>query len=475
MTSPGTRKRIAAFFCLTLLAGALLAASSEPPGMRGPLRRHPTNPRYFTDDSGRAILLTGSHTWNNLVDMGPSDPPPRFDFDKYLDWLSAYPHNFFRLWAWELTEWDAPAYREKGAPPLYAAPHPWKRVGPGKALDGKPKFDLQQFDAEYFDRLRTRVKAAQDRGIYAAVMLFEGWGIQFSPNAFQRHPFHPENNVNGVNGDLDGDGKGLEIHTGRSREITALQRAYVQKVIDTVNEFDNVLYEISNENHPPSTDWQYDMIRFIHEQEKAKPKQHPVGMTFQYKGGSNKTLFDGPADWISPNSDGGYRDDPPASNGAKVILNDTDHLWGIGGNIGWCWKSLMRGMNPIFMDLYDGKVLSKPAGPKADKPPDYEPIRRTMGYALRLSRRVDLASLAPRGELASTKFCLANPGKEYLVYLPDGGEATLDLSAARGPFAVEWLNPRTGKTTAGKPVSGGAPRPFQAPFEGDAVLWVKGN
>ena len=42
----------------------------------GPLRVHPDNPRYFTDGSGRAVYLTGAHTWNNLVDTGPSDPPP---------------------------------------------------------------------------------------------------------------------------------------------------------------------------------------------------------------------------------------------------------------------------------------------------------------------------------------------------------------------------------------------------------------
>ena len=63
--------------------------------------------------------------------------------------------------------------------------------------------------------------------------------------------------------------------------------------------------------------------------EKKKPKQHPVGMTFQYKGGSNKTLFDGPADWVSPNPEGGYRDNPPASGGQKVVVTDSDHLWGI--------------------------------------------------------------------------------------------------------------------------------------------------
>jgi hypothetical protein len=29
--------------------------------------------------------------------------------------------------------------------------------------------------------------------------------------------------------------------------------------------------------------------------------------------------------------------------------------------------------------------------------------------------------MRPRGELASIRYCLAAPGKEYLVYLPEGG------------------------------------------------------
>ena len=109
------------------------------------------------------------------------------------------------------------------------------------------------------------------------------------------------------------------------------------------------------------------MIDFIHDYEDGKPKQHPVGMTFQYKGGSNQTLFDSPADWISPNPEGGYRDNPPAADGSKVILTDTDHLWGIGGNQAWVWKSFLRGLNPIFMDPYDGTVIGKPFDTKWDR------------------------------------------------------------------------------------------------------------
>ena len=52
--------------------------------MQGPLRTSDKNPGYFTDDSGKAVYLTGSHTWNNLVDMGSGSIEDKFDYDFYL-------------------------------------------------------------------------------------------------------------------------------------------------------------------------------------------------------------------------------------------------------------------------------------------------------------------------------------------------------------------------------------------------------
>ncbi len=151
---------------------------APPHPASGPLRVSAKNPRYFCDASGRPILLVGSHTWNSLVDMGRSDPPEAFDFAAYLDFLIRYGHNFIRLWAWDSTTWDTRANGRLGKDFIHhAAPLPWLRTGPGEALDGRPKFDLKQFDPAYFERLRTRVNAAGQRGIYVSVMLFEGWGL----------------------------------------------------------------------------------------------------------------------------------------------------------------------------------------------------------------------------------------------------------------------------------------------------------
>jgi hypothetical protein len=73
------------------------------------------------------------------------------------------------------------------------------------------------------------------------------------------------------------------------------------------------------------------VINYVKEYESGKEKQHAVGMTFQWKGGSNDVLYHSPADWIAPNpgnSGENYLTEPSSDYRGKVIVNDTDHLCG---------------------------------------------------------------------------------------------------------------------------------------------------
>jgi hypothetical protein len=453
---------------ILLLCAAILPAQRKP--VSGPLRVLPSNPRWFTDGSGKAVYLAGSHIWQSLQDNGlimrgaVSNPPPVFDYAGYLDFLKRHNHNFFRLWRWEVTRWTDRYTGEV----KYCRPHPWVRSGPGLANDGEPKFDLTKFNPEYFERLRSRVTAARDRGIYLAVMLFEGWELQFT-DGWKDHPFHAANNVNGIEGDLDGDGRGLEFNTiGRNemgRKVLELQQAYIRKVIDTVNDLDNVLYEVCNEAFGDSTEWQHHVIRYVKEYESRKPEQHPIGMTFQYKGGTNAILYDSPADWISPNpgdAKENYRENPCSRCTTKVVVNDTDHLWGhTGGDNIWVWKSFTRGLNVLFME----ELLPSPTW--------QDSARQAMGQVRRYAEKVDLAAMAPDERVSATQYCLANRGKEYLVFQSNKGEFTVDLKDAPGTFNSEWLNVNADRIIPGKPVEGGASRTFTTPFPGPAVLYLK--
>ncbi|MGJ5814652.1 DUF6298 domain-containing protein [Paludibaculum fermentans] len=439
--------------------------------VKGPLRVLKSNPRWFEDGTGKAVLLTGSHTWQNLQDNGllirgaVEDPPTRFDYDDYLARLKKYNHNFFRLWRWETTKWTD-GYT--GNEVKYSWPHPWVRSGPDSATDGKPRFDLERFDESYFQRMRTRVEKAGAQGMYVSVMLFDGWEIEFT-DAWLNHPFHKANNINGVEADTNGDDKGLEYNTlatgSAAKRVLELQQAYVRKVVDTVNDLDNVLYEICNEGYPESTAWQYHLIQYIKEYEAKKPKQHPVGMTFQYKGGTNATLNQSPADWISPNSGDAkesYRDEPCGDCSPKVVVNDTDHLWGhTGGDNIWVWRSFTRGLNVLFME----EMLPSPTW--------QDSARLAMGQARRYANRMNLAAMKPEGKLSGTGYALVEEGREYLIFQSNKGEFTLDLTGVKGTFQGEWLDVSADRTLPAKSVEGGGIRTFTTPFPGPAALYLK--
>jgi len=305
----------------------------------GTLRPHPDNPRYFTDDTGRAVYLTGSHTWLDLQEGVLDGRRLEFDYERFLSFLERHHHNFFRLWAWEAPYWVLPDSRRVALSPL-----PFARTGPGKAKDGALKFDLAKFNPVYFERLRQRVEAAQQRHIYVGVMLFQGFSVarkskRRKESPWSAHPFNGANNINGIDGDKNGDGEGYEVHALAEARITRIQETYVRRVIDAVGDFDNVIYEISNESHGASAPWQYHMIDWIHRYEKTRPKQHPVWMSYTWDGiagrGKDADLFDSPAEAVAPrgkNSGGGhgktsYANDPPVADGSKVIIADTDHLW----------------------------------------------------------------------------------------------------------------------------------------------------
>lgn len=461
-----------------LIAAARSTVGSKLPRSptRGPLRVHPANPRYFQDADGEAVYLTGSHTWSNFQDNGHGDPPPVFDYEQYLDFLEAHGHNFTRLWVWESSRWSVQTRDDEY---WFNPEAPFLRTGPGEALDGKPRWDLEQLDDTWFARLRERVADANDRGLYVAVMLFDGWSVanrkgssDSGENPWRSHPFNGANNINGIDGDRDGDGSGLEVHELGDSRVLAIQEAYLRRVVDALNGLDNVLYEVSNESHAGSVEWQYHVIDYLNSYQSTKPSQHPVGMTVTFPGGSDEALYESNADWIAPRD---YRD-PSPTDGRKVVVADTDHVFGIGGDRTWIWRAFVSGAHPIFMDGYDAKGygVGGKAFPWAESV--WHSLRINMGHTRRYAMRMDLSTAVPDADACSTGYCLVADngvdGTHIIAYSPIGGSIDVDLSNVPGTVAVEWFDPASGEIAHLASVEGGEWRTFAPPFPGDVVLYL---
>ncbi len=427
--------------------------------IKSPLRALSSNPNYFTDGSGKAIYLTGSHSWNTFQDWGTGDTIVPADFDKFVEMLLAHNHNFTLLWTTEL-----PAFRglptATGSPPDFSVtPFPWQRTGPGIASDGKPKFDLGKFNQAFFDRLRLRVSKLNESGIYAGVYLFSGeWILRFRFSG-DGYPFTGSNNINGID---DGGGMGSVTMTGPD-EITAIQDEYVKKVITSLNDLPNILWIVSQEAPADSRWWNYHLISLIRSVEGELPLRHPVGIGAIDGDLHDSIIINSDADWIAPMT----RISPVVTSGRgnparKVNINDSDHsYWEIWNdsplvNRNYFWINFTQGNQTLFMDpyllYYPRQNRNLPLHPihGIGIAPDarWENVRSTMGYIRNYAERINLASMKPHGELCSTGHALAgNSGgiSGILAYSASGGKFTIDLSGKRGNFTAEWMNPATGE------------------------------
>ena len=165
-----------------------------------------------------------------------------------------------------------------------------------------------------------------------------------------------------------------------------------------------------------------------------------------------------------------WLEDPPAADGRKVVITDTDHYAPGRGDALWAWKSFLRGHHPILMDygLIGGVNPPDPA---------FEPARYAMGDTLRFAGRMNLIAMEPRGDLSSTGYALASPGEEYLVLDTSDARDSFTVHLESGTYAAEWFSIGGRTTIDGEQITveRRGSTSFSAPAEasGPTVLYLR--
>ena len=151
------------------------------------------------------------------------------------------------------------------------------------------------------------------------------------------------------------------------------------------------------------------------------------------------------ADWISPLVDAKGIHDLPAAGGSEVGILDSDH-WFVKEIYGdavfgrdWVWKAFCRGYHTILMEHLPPVSFVDRDYPSSVDDPGYVASRAAMGHTRRFADRMKLALMKPHSELASSGFCLANPGHEYIVYAPVAGE-DLSVQLEPGEYDGDWFD-----------------------------------
>ncbi|MEO6789030.1 MAG: DUF4038 domain-containing protein, partial [Chthoniobacteraceae bacterium] len=110
--------------------------------------------------------------------------------------------------------------------------------------------------------------------------------------------------------------------------------------------------------------------------------------------------------------------------------------------MGTLWEIAMAGGYVAYYYTYTAWDVIRPL----DVPPGYAMMKHFGDFW----RATEYWTLEPSDKLVSAGYCLANPGREYVVFEKTAAPFTLEIAGAKAPLKAEWFNPLTGKrTTAG--------------------------
>ena len=442
----------------------------------------PKHPYYFRECDRHIILVGVSDRalftiWENYKG---------FSWRKYLDDLAAHHLNYVRQ---DVLSWGA-LMAPVNYPAQFSNPAwPFARTGPGKAIDGKPKFDLTKFDQSYFEqRLKPFLREAAKRGIYVELTLFEGLRKR---RDFQQSLYAEQNNINklGLQPGVPTSDKAID-----NAHLMTIQHAYIDKVLAETAEFHNVIYEISNESG--GRRWVAHLIDYIHNHSTHPSRLVSAGeqtSSFDPRTGDNDIV-------VKHRGKGGlYATDADVYNHHEALLrfrvgkpvshneyflfanrstDDTNFprkmMWAdftAGGHSNFFDFSFWRGTGRI---LDDGR-------PSRSPPPE---ILRGGQYLLDFmtNNKVRFWTMSPHDELATVKensktyvFTLASPGQEYICYVLGNGPATINLKLPMGSFTARWYDPKSGQFLGPvRQIESNDQCIFQSPaFKQDIVLYLR--
>lgn len=414
-----------------------------------PLAPFPDNPNYFRGMDGKPVYLVGDYTWGTLA-------TPDFDYVAQFAALKANHLNLARVWVfWASDGWD------------FEGVHldwlcPFLRTGPGLASDGKPKYDLGAFDPTFFERLSAMCEEARRQGVYLQLTLFDAWNIKH-PEIWKFHAFNAANNINGADGDPRGTGRGTDSEQGYcslgNRNCMRYQKGLIRQVVETVNRFDNIYFEIANENYY-SSEWELALADYLKELEARLPKQHLVM----------------PAD-IPNHDEGGIKTWNLADIHSRLpamlpvgqpVIMDTDGIGNPEDVIvrNAAWTACVSGGHFSYLD----DTLQPGVEYHGDESGSLRPeIRAQLGYLAEFVNKLPFWRMKPLlGVGAPGKgYCLGDGESGWVVYLPAGGTTELALGL-EGKLKLTWLDPVTGKRQKAGKVSASQCE-LTCPFAADGV------
>ena len=428
-----------------------------------PIKLHPANPHYFLFNGQPTILITSAEHYGGVVNKD-------FDYVTYFDELKSYGLNYTRIYPGVLFE-PLGKFIEGNtlAPKPASLIVPWARSNvPGYLVCGN-KFDLDQWDPEYFKRLKDFITQAGARGIVVEICFFNS---QYS-DTWPLSPLYYENNIQSV-----GKCSYLDAQTMKHADLIKRMDDYVSKITQEVNGFDNVILEICDEpslftSHTDAGPWVTHFVGVIKNAESNMPKKHMIAQevegSIDLSANPDVSLIVGQYVWEGGSEQmGGMRAlDYEYGQNKAIELNETAYypVWYKGDVVAAsrveAWEFMVGG-GAGFNHLNGRYTVEDPAGKTPDNAQVLAALRNLKNFIHSfdfLKMHLDKTFIVSGVPSGAHCRLISQIGEQYALYLhhskleernhyyiatPGSYSENLVLNLPAGTYKEDWVDPASG-------------------------------
>ncbi len=448
-----------------VLAGVMLLICVRTQAAGGSIEIYKQNPAYW-QYKGKPVLLIGGTVDDNLFQIP--------NLKEHLNLLKSVGGSYVR---------NTMSARDEG------------NVWQFKKVNGK--YDLNQWNDEYWRRFESFLKLTNQRDI---IIQIEVWAtFDYYRDIWAVNPFNPKNNIN-YTAEQTGLPEQVKTHPTRTennffwsvpaernqKTVLKYQRRFVDKILSYSLKYPNVLYCMDNETSV-TPEWGKYWSEYI----KAKAREAGVKVQttemwdkWDLAHKQHNPTFDHPETYsfvdISQNNhqkgqmhwDNAQRQRARIAgkvrplNNVKIYGADTGRFGNDRDGMERFWRNIFGGLaSARFHRPGSGQGLSDNAQANI----------RSMRM---ITDRMNVFTCTPSNSLLSDRedneaYCLANPGNEYAVYFPNGGEVTLDIGAVNKPVTVRWLDVMKSKWSGRKRIKGKSKITLTCPSQGYWAVLVR--
>ncbi|MBC8004560.1 MAG: hypothetical protein H7X84_03715 [Verrucomicrobia bacterium] len=434
-----------------------------------PISLHPDNSHYFLYKGKPTVLITSGEHYGAVMN-------PDFDYNVYLKTLEKDGLN--------LTRTMTGAYFEPPGAFNIASntmgPDPQKYLCPWKRASDGIRFDLNQWNEAYFERLKDFIGQAQKHGVIVELALFCPF---YEDTQWVLSPFNIKNNVNNL-----GNIPRTDVYTlDKNKGLLDIQEKMVRRIVEELKAFPNLMYEISNEPYfgGITLEWQEYISKVIADAEKLFEYKHLI--TQNIANGSQKIEHPNPLVSIF----NFHYAAPPKTVTLNYGLNRVigDNETGFNGQKDStyrkeAWEFILTG-GGLFNNLDYSFTVGHEKGtfhyPAAQPGGGCVTLRRQLSYLKKFMDSFKFVAIKPdtsvyAGGLSGKNklIVLSEPGRQYALYLMGGKKVSPELQLPQGNYSLEWINPLNGNVEKKEKIShtGGNVKVTSPVFEEDIAVRI---